>query len=153
MRVRKRGGLRSQHRKIRRWIAADNYRRNAPTIDEGDASLIDPLHDVLIGQNVAIWCHDNARAGTASFTALASCRLSGRGITPHVDTYDSGPHEFDSADNSFRVGIERIVGYGIIRWWAIDRGRVFKHEPGMGTAQEKLKRADSCQNPIRSLPG
>ena len=117
-------------------------RRNAAAIDKRDARFIDTLHDVLVGQHVAVRSHDDARTGT---TAALAWRVARSRITANVNTHDRRTDELDRANDRLRIGVEGVVGCCVTQR-AINRRSFFQHLAGMGTHPCKLKRTDSCQN-------
>ena len=65
LRIGQRARLSTQHREVRRRIPSDDHGGDVASIDERDARLLDVLHDVLIGEHIAVGSDDNARSRAA----------------------------------------------------------------------------------------
>jgi hypothetical protein len=83
----------AQHGEIGGGITPHHYCRNAASINEGNARILDALHNVLVGQNVTVWSHNDTRSGAPA---------GARGLACAADIYadDRGANMLDSTDDS-----------------------------------------------------
>ena len=100
--VGQRAGLGAQHGKISGRVAPGDHGRHAAPVDERHPRLAHLLHDVLVGQQVAVRGHHHAGA------RAAACLL-GLGRRPDVDAHHRGTDLLDRAHDGGRVGIQRLA--------------------------------------------
>jgi hypothetical protein len=107
--------LRTEHGEVSCRIAPHNDRGDTSAIYERDARILDAMHNVLVGQDVAVWGYDDSRTGAASRT---------RGLTraPNIDAYDRRSSVFHCTDDRLGVGIEGVVRKGVCVFDRFDGG-------------------------------
>ena len=87
-----RSRLSAQHGKIGGGITPNHDSRNATTVNESNARILDALHNVLVGQNVTVGSHNDTRPrATASPRGLA--------CPAHIYADDRGANMLDSTDD------------------------------------------------------
>jgi hypothetical protein len=138
-RIRKRCRLSTEYSEISRRIATHDNGWNAPAIDECNASILNALHNMLIGQHIAVRSDDDTGPGAAT----GARRLAG---SADVNAHHCGTDMLNRADDGLRISIECLIvviyirediresirpGYGIVL--------VQHRRRGMGPTAKVLK--------------
>ena len=120
-------------------VAPGDHRRHAAAVDEADARARHALHDVLVGEQVAVRGDYHAGAGAA-----AGALGLGRATDVHAD--DGGRDRLDRAHHGRGIGVERLgleVRGGLAARVSVEHSR--RHGDRHGQTQG-VYRGHICEN-------
>ena len=101
----------AQHRQIRIRIVAHEIGMKSRIVIEAHRDLFRPVHDMTVGEQVAIGREEKTRAA-GLLSAPPAC--AGAGRTRRLDEGHRGRHPLERADHRAGVGVEqrRIIDFG-----------------------------------------